>query len=151
MIKLPITDNETIINNSMEKIKQLLYGEQGKDILTVLIVILVGLASFGLGRLSKEETLSSNKTGVTQYINTDIVSAAGQTNSYNSSSGPLTNNSSTKTIQGKNLGNYFASKRGKKYYPIECSAGNTIKDANKVWFKTEIEAQQAGYELSSAC
>lgn len=43
----------------MEKIKQIitnsLDSDTGKDILTVLIVILVGLGSFGLGRLSKVE------------------------------------------------------------------------------------------------
>jgi len=38
----------------MEKIKQFIVSEKGKDIIVVLIVILVGLASFQLGRLSKE-------------------------------------------------------------------------------------------------
>ena len=38
----------------MEKIKQFIGSEKGKDILIVIIVILVGLGSFELGRLSKE-------------------------------------------------------------------------------------------------
>ena len=38
----------------MEKIKRFWESEQGKDILIVIIVILVGLGSFELGRLSKE-------------------------------------------------------------------------------------------------
>ena len=38
----------------MEKIKQFIESDKGKDILIVLIVILVGLASFELGRLSNE-------------------------------------------------------------------------------------------------
>ena len=46
----------------MEKIKQFLQSEKGKDILTVLIVILVGLGSFELGRLSKENDSQAIKT-----------------------------------------------------------------------------------------
>ncbi len=37
----------------MEKIKQFLESDKRKDILVVIIVILVGLGSFELGRLSK--------------------------------------------------------------------------------------------------
>jgi hypothetical protein len=43
----------------MGKIKSFLESEQGKDILIVFIVILVGLASFMLGRLSVKENASS--------------------------------------------------------------------------------------------
>ena len=42
------------INDSIEKIKQFWVSEKGKDLLIVIIVILVGLGSFELGRLSKE-------------------------------------------------------------------------------------------------
>jgi hypothetical protein len=35
----------------MEKIKSFIEGDKGKDILTVLIVVLVGLGAFELGRL----------------------------------------------------------------------------------------------------
>jgi hypothetical protein len=45
----------------MEKIKQFILSEKGKDVLMVLIVILVGLASFELGRLSKEDSGSGVK------------------------------------------------------------------------------------------
>ena len=38
----------------MGKIKQFIENEKGKDALIVVIVILVGLGSFELGRLSKE-------------------------------------------------------------------------------------------------
>ncbi|MEK9181892.1 MAG: hypothetical protein AAB786_02615 [Patescibacteria group bacterium] len=37
----------------MEKIKQFVASEKGKNILVIIIIILVGLASFELGRLSK--------------------------------------------------------------------------------------------------
>lgn len=38
----------------MQKIKHFLESEKGKDIMVVIIVILVGLGSFMLGRLSNE-------------------------------------------------------------------------------------------------
>lgn len=44
------------INDSMEKIKQFMISEMGKDILIVMIIVLVGLGSFQLGRLSKENS-----------------------------------------------------------------------------------------------
>ena len=49
----------------MEKIKPIIKNciesEKGKDILIVIIVILVGLGSFELGRLSKENSSSGVK------------------------------------------------------------------------------------------
>lgn len=44
----------------MEKIKQFIESEKGKDILVIIIVILVSLGSFTLGRLSK----GTESTGV---------------------------------------------------------------------------------------
>ncbi len=127
----------------MEKIKQFIDSEKGKDLLTILIVILVGLASFGLGRMSTKENSSP---GV------KITYPAGPANAISAldSTSPYIKNEKTSqnTISS---GNYFASIRGKKYYSLDCSGGGTIKDTNKVWFKTEEEAQKAGYEISSTC
>ena len=49
------------------------------------------------------------------------------------------------------LYHYFASKKGKKNYSAGCSAGKTIKEANRIYFDTASEAQNAGYTLSSSC
>ena len=124
----------------MEKIKQFLESEIGKDILTVSIVILVGLGSFGLGRLSNTSSLPQIKANSTlASINTVA--------SVNKAS----DNTSSTTTKKTNSGNYFASKNGKKYYPLGCSAGNTIKEENKIYFATEAEATAAGYEKSASC
>src|SRR3989344_5802610 len=128
----------------MEKIKLIikncLESEKGKDILTVVIVILVGLGSFELGRLSKENSssgikiLSDNTVPSLENSNilqNDVISTTANSNSINKT--------------------FFASNRGSKYYPISCSAGKTIKQENRVWFATGEEAERAEYELSSAC
>ena len=48
-------------------------------------------------------------------------------------------------------GEYVASNRGKMYYPTDCSAGDSLKPENKIYFKTSTEAEAAGYKRSSAC
>lgn len=127
----------------MEKIKQFFESEKGKDILIVIIVILVGLGSFELGRLSKT---GSNAGIRIEYPNQDkdqesnVISATD-----NLSRGILDTN--TKAT-GKT---FFASNRGSKYYSLGCSSGKTIKQENRIYFSTREEAERAGYELSSSC
>ena len=129
----------------MEKIKQFIESEKGKDILTVAIVILVGLGSFGLGRLSKQSSSPGIKIEYTGEESNVIASEV--VNPYNS---PNISNIPPKT-QKVSSGNYFASNRGQKYYPVGCSAGKTIKQENRIYFSTSTQAEKAGYTLSSSC
>ena len=125
----------------MEKIKSFIESEKGKDILIVLIVILVGLGSSELGRVSKENDSGSIKI---EYPNQDFNQEASTISAI--SNVPKTvfdTNSFRKT--------FFASSKGTKYYTISCSAGKTIKQENRVYFTTGEEAQAAGYTLSSSC
>ncbi|MBI2630942.1 hypothetical protein HYW73_01855 [Candidatus Nomurabacteria bacterium] len=130
----------------MEKIKQFVESDRGKDIFTVMIVILVGFGSFELGRLSKENSSSGIKI---EYMGQE--EALGENLSGNvikavkfapeASSGSADN-------FGKN---FFASSRGSKYYSLGCSGGKTIKQENRVYFATSDEAERAGYTLSASC
>ncbi len=129
----------------MEKIKQFLLSEKGRDILIVIIVILVGLGSFELGRLSKENTTSGIKI---EYPDQNLNQEASVISSEDSFQ--ITNKISP-TISNSAGKNFFASNRGSKYYSIGCSAGKTIKQENRVYFETKEEAEVAGYELSSSC
>ena len=43
----------------------------------------------------------------------------------------------------------YASIKGSKYYFSNCKS--SIKEENKIYFKGEIEAQNAGYSLSKTC
>ena len=129
----------------MEKIKPIitnwLESEKGKDVLTVIIVILVGLGSFELGRLSKGSDSSGIKI---EYSGQTGISEANAISSINS----LEKVSVAENSAGKN---FFASNRGTKYYSIGCSGGKTIKQENRVYFSTREEAEKEGYELSSSC
>jgi len=138
----------------MEKIKQgiknFLESEKGKDILVVTIVILVGLGSFELGRLSKENSSSGLKIEYPKQEQEDINQAASVTLAadYLEVLPPSGGKTSKSSSAGKT---FFASSRGSKYYTISCSAGKTIKQENRIYFATGEEAQTAGYSLSSSC
>ena len=41
---------------------------------------------------------------------------------------------------------FVASNRGKNYYPVESSAGQNLSPANRLYFKSAIEAERAGYK-----
>lgn len=140
------------ITNPMQKIKSWLESEQGRNILVVLIVILVGLGSFELGRLSK----SGSSSGIKIQYNGEAESA-NVLNALKDSkilakpkvlgaSESKPTNSSSATGQ-----NFFASSRGTKYYPVGCTAGNTLKQENRIYFNSREEAEKAGYVLSSSC
>jgi len=134
----------------MEKIKQFftetIQDEKGKDILIVIIVILVGLGSFELGRLSKENGSGGIKIGYPNQAGNTISATESIDNlSINTETSPIIQNSNS---TGKT---FFASSRGSKYYTISCSAGKTIKQENRVYFATGEEAERAGYTLSSSC
>ena len=124
----------------MNKIKSFLESEKGKDILIVIIVILVGLGSFELGRLSNGGKSGGIKIEYPREAekqeNGAILGAE-----YNAQA-------ASAVSTGKN---FFASTRGTKYYPAGCSAGASLKEENKVWFDTREEAEAAGYELSGSC
>jgi len=136
----------------MEKIKSFIESEAGKNILIVSIIILVGVASFELGRLSKKGNTSS---GVKIEYPTIDKNQSG--NVINSISTPQKDTnigkSAINTINDQNSVEnfFFASKRGKKYYPMNCSAGKNIKKENRIYFATREDAVNAGYELSSSC
>ena len=127
----------------MEKIKQFLDSDKGKDIMIVFIVILVGLGCFELGRLSKntpEEGIKIQNIGVGDEMGKSTVESL----------------KSVKTNileinQTLNRKIFFASSKGNKYYLLGCAAGKTIKQENRIWFATREEAERAGYGLSSSC
>lgn len=128
----------------MDKIKAWIESEKGKDILVVLVVILVGLASFGLGRLSKE---GSGGGG----LRIEYQDQAGNALSGASALAGIRSLEKTASNETTSAGKFFASTRGKKYYPANCSAGKSLKPENRIYFDTREEAEAKGYELSSSC
>ena len=46
---------------------------------------------------------------------------------------------------------FVASKRGKYYYPINCSLAQQLSKQNKVYFKSKKEAEAKGYQFNQKC
>ena len=46
---------------------------------------------------------------------------------------------------------FVASSRGKYYYPVECSLANSLKEENKIYFKSQEEAEANGYTYNTRC
>ena len=105
------------------------YKDNEKDLILVMVIILVALISFGLGRLSK---IGESRVPIT-----------------------IENLSTTTQIEkitdNKIIGNFVASKNGTKYHYPWCAGAQSIKEENKIWFSTAEEAQKAGYEPASNC
>ncbi len=134
----------------MEKIKQFIKyfveNDKGKDILVIIIIILVGLGSFELGRLSKEDTNPGIKVEYSAQ-EANIMDSVSNLPDLSANQNIAQNNQKSNTGSG----NFFASNKGSKYYSLSCSGGKTIKQENRIYFNTSAEAEKAGYELSGSC
>lgn len=98
----------------------------GGDLLIAFLVILVGIGSFGLGRLSVAR-------GEGSPISMHMVA---------------TTPAPTPLPLG---GQIVASRTGAKYYYPWCGGAKTISPANLVWFSSEAKAKAAGYSPASNC
>ena len=92
----------------------------------ILVVLLTGLGSFGLGRLSALEDARAPVA---------IQMAPSEAKP-----------------QGMYLGGLFvASKTGSSYYYPWCLSQSKVAPVNQVWFKDEASAQKAGYRPAKNC
>ena len=122
-----------------EKIADFLRSRKGQDVILVVTVVLLGVVSFGLGRMSGDH---ASLQPITVYIPVEQVSdSALQTGS---------------AVQGGEGGyemqkNYVASKSGAVYHLPSCPGAQRIKDENKVWFTTQEDARAAGLRPAANC
>lgn len=114
--------NRGIIQNITERIKAL------PPVLPLtLIVTLLGLISFGLGRLSIFSEQQTPEVTISQ-------------GAFAAQVIPL--------VPG---GQVVASARGKKYHFPWCPGAETISAGNRVWFKDAQEARKRGYTPAGNC
>ena len=95
----------------------------------ILVVLLLALSSFGLGRLSAQGASRSASAAI----------SVGQA--------PLEAEPKGMTIGGL----VEASRTGTVYYFPWCGGATSIKPENQVWFKTEDAAKAAGYVPAKNC
>lgn len=120
------------------KSKYLLKHLENKEVFTVLTIILVAFASFGLGRLSKIEGRASPVRVENTAKVLGVVEELPKTLAI------------PKQVSAKE-GSYVASKTGEKYHLPWCSGAQRIKEENKIWFDSKEAAEQAGYTPAANC
>lgn len=114
--------------------------------------LLIGTIFFGLGILYQNGKIIK-KNHVIEVIQDAYLTAntSGLTTKQPSKNGGLETESLKNKIKSeisKDLP-FVASKNGKAYYKISCS--NRIKDENKIYFKTEEDAQKSGFSPAKTC
>lgn len=117
-----------------------------------ILVILVAIASFGLGRQSVGGTSSENKP---QMNATPVVTPAIAPSSVLTPN-PATVSPSQATTQpaavaGAIGGEVVASKSGSKYHLPTCPGAKQIKPDNLITFESIAAAEAAGYTPAANC
>ncbi|MBI2610434.1 hypothetical protein HYW60_00645 [Candidatus Kaiserbacteria bacterium] len=101
-------------------------GDAISDWGLIAIVLLLGLASFGLGRLSAiEEARPAVSIGEASYLSEPRAMTVG--------------------------GMVVASRKGSAYHYPWCSGAQTMAEQNKIWFSSEEKARAAGYSPAKNC
>ncbi len=110
--------------------------------INIIVIILVGICAFGLGRLSTQNPKFDDQITITD-------SSVGNTKSMSASVlGTQIYKNNTDTYS---KGEYVASKNGKLYYTVNCSGAKRIKEENKIWFESKAEAEKLGLTFSTSC
>lgn len=144
-----------------ETIAEFLHSRKGKDVTVILVVILVGILSFGLGRLS---TIPPARAPVVLTIpdatHTQVASVGDLLEGKRGVGGDMAVSVQSSTAGARALqetssemgkGAYVASKNGTVYHLPWCSGAKRIKEENKRWFASKEEAEGAGLRPASNC
>lgn len=125
-----------------EKVEEIKQGENKRfeTVITAIIIILVGLLSFGLGKLSNSEKGESVRIEKVSIFENLVPSSNIRESLEASAAGFLTNEAEV-----------VGSRNSDKYHYPWCSGAKRISEANKVYFKTVEEAQAAGYTPAGNC
>lgn len=118
-------------------------GSLSDDLFLGLIIVLVAIGAFGLGRISKiEGSKASIRIENEPSQNADT---------FGQKSAMPINTVIPKQIYGQANGTIIASKSGTKYYYSWCSGAQKISEANRIYFSSPEQAKSAGYAPSSTC
>lgn len=141
------------LTETIQKIKY--YPDLAKDTFVFLLLILVAIGAFSIGR--------SSVVGVTRAGNLRIVDTTGQAaatarfdtadNSSTSESLSISRNEALSGGSGESnsSGMYVGSRSGKTYYLPWCAGVKRIKEENKIWFSSKDDALARGYKPSLGC
>lgn len=112
--------------------------DNGSDIFVILVIILVTLIAFGIGRLTapKTEPIQIKNLEKASIEDLDIKN---QGKVYP----PATEQS--------DVGRVVGSKNSDKYHLPDCPGAKQISEQNKIWFDSIEAAEKAGYKPAGNC
>lgn len=141
------------IKESVNKIKgniSTVSADTKHNLFMVLLIVLVGTASFGLGRLSTDG--SGGDEGIQIIMPNDLSASA--INSVVAGEGRVESGESaipdTVYVPDKG-GEVVASKSGTKYHFPWCAGAKQIAEKNLITFASIEEARKAGYTPAANC
>jgi len=103
-----------------------------------LLIIVVSILSFELGRLSMEGDLSTSSQ---QAVLIEQPAAADVSES----------NMLTKKLLSAENSQLVASRKGTKYHLLTCPGAKQMSEENKIYFISEDEARASGYTPAANC
>ncbi len=118
-----------------------------KPFYTVVLIVLIGGISFGLGRLSVQK---QDKTSIKiEYPNTEQVSSV---IAFTATTTEISEKSTTVVVPAlSQSGEVIGSKSGKKYYFPWCGTVKRILPQNQVHFDSIEDARAAGFTPGGNC
>jgi hypothetical protein len=127
-----------------EKLKQIITDE---TFYLVIVVLLVGVGSFLLGRQSVNVSTPQTAVSRVSLLASPAKAVSSDTVTIQSPT-PLDNIVTDSAGVAKN---YVASKSGTRYYTLTCSGASRIKEENKIYFSSSAAAKAAGYTPALNC
>ncbi len=113
-------------------------GVNNPDTFVILVIILVALITFGIGRLT------SPKSEPIQIMNLEKASVE-------DIKPPEEGINEEQTYQGDYEGKVVGSINSDKYHLPDCPGAKQISEKNKIWFDSPEEAEKAGYKPAQNC
>lgn len=108
-----------------------------------LIVVLVAILCFGLGRLSVGEITLKSPENKPIIVNQEAAL------NFAGAASVAVATSTTEVEESATM--YVGSKNGTKYHLPWCGSASQIKEENKVFFSSKAKAEEAGYTPASNC
>lgn len=122
------------------------------------LLVLVGICSFGLGRLSVLPVPSTATSVPIGLVASPIAAptalqpiVATTSSSTHTDSALVNGEAMMATSSAGAVLPYVASKSGTKYHRIDCPGAKQIKTENKIYFTSEASAAAAGYTRAANC
>lgn len=133
----------------LQKLKSFILDDA---IFNVLLLVLIGVISFGLGQKSVSESSNYNQSAGIVFTESPFYRAIEEVDKSDFNLNHETiagNNESTETTSIDFQ--FVASKNGSKYHLKTCSGAKNIKPENLIYFATREEAEMAGYTKAANC